>query len=1127
MTHLKLIVLSISLLVCSLAGRALEPGAYAEESVLAQGKWVKVSVEQGGMHLITNTQLQQWGFKTPKDVRIYGYGGAMLADALRPEEYIDDLPMQASEVTSAGIAFYAVGPRGAVMDEYGKMTRTINPYDTKGYYFVTERPDAPLPTPAPGGEALPTGDMCATSGQRFTVEEKEAWSPGGTGRMLLGDDFTTQRRRSYSFPLKGLIAGSEALVTYSFVAKTPGGPSQVSLTYDGEPLSADGPDRIAATTGGDAYYGAQIVKQHTALPSKPTADIEVEYSCDGIVSHARLDYISVQWEAQLQGPIDFHTTEARLQHRGASAADMRIWDVTSPTDIRLISPGPTGAWSNVPGPRHYAVWSVNDASLPSPTTEEVLANQNLHSLTGVPDMVIITHQAFRQAAQTLADLHRNSLYDPLTVEVVDQRQIFNEFGSGTFDPGALRRFLKMLYDRGRADSKPLRYALFFGKGTCDNRRLTAQGRSIAHPVPLWVSEASLRDNESFSTDDYFALLDDYDGTRPQSETLDIAVGRIPSTTAQEALDVVEKIKRYIASSPRDSWRTRFTVLADDENEGVHMLQAEAMLKNLESSARGNRFTVNKVYCDAYSRANSTYPQAREELFAHFADGTSLFAFIGHGSPTALGSKNIITPVDFRDRFHLRRLPFFYTATCNFLKWDSDITSMAEQLMLQKDGGIIGCIAALRPVFITQNGRLTACFGTALGSLADDGRELTAGELYRRAKNLLNNDSNKLRYVLMGDPAMRLSYAGYEAELLEVNGRDASEETVDVAARQVLELTGRITDGTDSLLADFDGQITATLYDADHSTTSRGYGDGKHVTFEEIGSRLFVASGKVERGLFNIKVQMPAAIENNYRPTTLSLYAHTPDGAAHAMGRVRTLYATGYDETSPGDDTPPVIHAIGLNTLTGFEQGSTVNENPMLMAAFSDNSGINMSSAGIGRLISIIVDGNEFIADANRYFVPDAEPTAGAMSGTLNYPLQGLAPGPHEVTLRVWDIADNYAQETLAFNVKTGMKPEIFGVSTDANPASEVANFYITHNRPDQVLSIRLGIYDLLGRQVWATTTESRSDLDRVGPIHWPLTDMSGERVGRGIYLYRAEISTDGETFVTSSRKIAVTASSHE
>ena len=114
---------------------------------------------------------------------------------------------------------------------------------------------------------------------------------------------------------------------------------------------------------------------------------------------------------------------------------------------------------------------------------------------------------------------------------------------------------------------------------------------------------------------------------------------------------------------------------------------------------------------------------------------------------------------------------------------------------------------------------------------------------------------------------------------------------------------------------------------------------------------------------------------------------------------------------------------------------------------------------------------------------------------------------------------------MPFNVIPGMKPEIFSVYTDAMPARTSANFYVKHNRPDALMTVRISVYSLNGRHVWSSELETRSNMDISEPIRWNLTDMGGKRVGRGIYMYRAEISTDGETFTTASRKIAVAADS--
>lgn len=120
------------------------------------------------------------------------------------------------------------------------------------------------------------------------------------------------------------------------------------------------------------------------------------------------------------------------------------------------------AWTNdYAGLRLYAAWDEN-ATLPSPTYEGTVANQNLHDTSVLPDMVIIPLPELRAQANRLADIHRNDR-DSLTVIVADPQEIYNEFSSGSPDVNSLRHYLKMLYDRGNAAGKPLKYAILMGK----------------------------------------------------------------------------------------------------------------------------------------------------------------------------------------------------------------------------------------------------------------------------------------------------------------------------------------------------------------------------------------------------------------------------------------------------------------------------------------------------------------------------------------------------------------------------------------------------------------------------------------------------------------------------------------
>ena len=85
-----------------------------------------------------------------------------------------------------------------------------------------------------------------------------------------------------------------------------------------------------------------------------------------------------------------------------------------------------------------------------------------------------------------------------------------------------------------------------------------------------------------------------------------------------------------------------------------------------------------------------------------------------------------------------------------------------------------------------------------------------------------------------------------------------------------------------------------------------------------------------------------------------------------------------------------------------------------------------------------------------------------------------------------------------------------------------ADFYLSHNRPESMLTVTISVYNLLGHKLWSRTSTGRSDMYLSSPVTWDLTDGTGRRVPRGIYVYSATVTADGENFTTASRKIAVT-----
>ena len=275
------------------------------------------------------------------------------------------------------------------------------------------------------------------------------------------------------------------------------------------------------------------------------------------------------------------------------------------------------------------------------------------------------------------------------------------------------------------------------------------------------------------------------------------------------------------------------------------------------------------------------------------------------------------------------------------------------------------------------------------------------------------------------------------------------------------------------------------------------------------------------GRFTVRVIIPSEVNNeydNYSPSLINLYAYDSRDSLEAKGSDSSFYIYGYEDDEVTDTIGPRIITMGLNDET-FVDGSEINESPLLLATVSDESGVNFSSAGIGHNISLTLDGTTTFNDLVSYYTPMfAE--QGTL-GSINYQLSDLAPGPHTLRLRVWDVYNNVGEKTINFTVINGLAPEIADVYCAANPASVETSFYVKHNRPDAVVSVTIEVYDLMGRMVWKTTQSGRSDMYTSTPVTWDLTDLGGRRVPRGIYVYRATISTDGIREATKAKKLAV------
>lgn len=1124
--YIRLLTAALALIVGGLLPAfSLPTEHYATTSRLASGKWVKVRANEEGMYLLSRTQLRNMGFSDPAKVRIYGYGARQISEAL-DENQIDDLPMLPSVLTAKGLVFFSAGTVGwKYQQENGlRYKHTSNSYSSESYYFVSDcdqsEPDfqeAPVPASA---------NRKASTYTEHLLHEQDMQAPSNSGRVLLGEDFRSKTMQTFNFDLKG-NTGADVNIAIAFATYTSGASSSLSLTANGESISAGTGDVIPAVASSEAFMTYKVFpKTVTTLDTSDKLALGIKYNPGGALSLARLDYIRVDYERALKfdGPDQLFSVspnEPTVYTVSNCPADVQLWEVTNagrPLSVVTIREGDKLSFTASTGYHRYVLFVAENVTRAA-TAAGTVSNQNLHGRE-VPDMVIISPREYLSEAERLAELHRQD--DGMVVYALTPEEIYNEFSSGAPDASAFRKALKMWYDRSD-ESRRLGYCLIFARPTYDNLGVSERVRALSYPrVPMWLSPTGYTQVESYGTDDFIAMLDDNSRELSMSSAkVRIAVGRLPVRSLQEAKQAVDKIYNYTRKPSYGSWRNRVVLLADDQDGAIHLTQSQDVYNLMRSSGNGEHFDYERLYIDAYQRTASSsgyqYPTAKEKMMQLFQDGIFYFNYIGHANPRALTGDNMFNWTDINSMTN-RNLPFMYMATCEFLRWDDDNISGAEILWQYPESGVIGMIAATRSVYMSANGTLSNAIASNLFARDSEGNAKRVGDVMIDGKNRVN-DTNRLRYVLMGDPAMRLASPKYKVVVDAIDGVDLRATTPQIKASSTSTVTGRIVDPEGNLVEDFNGFIESTLYDAETVVETYGHGsDGESVMYNDRTSRLFVGKQKVENGRWSVQLLTPPHIENNFSPGLLLCYAYSNDGM-EANGSTQRFYVFGVPEEDSNDENPPVITAMTLNG-EGFSEGDIVNQNPVLRASITDEeTGINAYGAAIGQQMCVTIGAKTYTNVAD-FFVPrEGDP----YSGDIIFPLDEIEPGEHTLTLSVWDNAGNGTSRDLAFRVAIGRSPVIYDVTTDCNPASTSVTFSLRHDRPAEKLVCDFEVFDLNGKKVWSSKTSGNAGYDSSVSMTWNLTDSSGMRVPRGIYLYRATVTTSEGTTSSKTRKLAVTA----
>ena len=357
---------------------------------------------------------------------------------------------------------------------------------------------------------------------------------------------------------------------------------------------------------------------------------------------------------------------------------------------------------------------------------EVLAveayDPSLPELGGV-DYLVVTHRDFLDAAERLRVLKEG---EGRRVAVVDVERAYDRYSAGVFEASALRELV-----REAASRKRLAYVALVGDDTFDPRDFLGLGNASYVPSLYgWDGVFGRVPSETL-----FADVDD-DG-RP-----DVAIGRLPVRTLEEAHAVVDKIARQ-------GRRRRGHLIAVDEKG-----QSDISFRG-EGEALALRLPEGSVSMADVGQQGVA--AARTTLLEGLKDGPQTASYFGHGGEDVWSDQALLRNADVASLEGSGGETVLFSWTCETQWFVSEGRTISEELLLVPNGGTVasvGPVGISDPVLQVNLARRVYDYFLAGAAL---------GEAVMRAKaDALREDPGLAPVVhgfgLIGDPALTLPRA---------------------------------------------------------------------------------------------------------------------------------------------------------------------------------------------------------------------------------------------------------------------------------------------------------------------------------------------------------------------------------
>ncbi|MCH2225690.1 MAG: type IX secretion system sortase PorU, partial [Crocinitomicaceae bacterium] len=713
---------------------------FASSSVLSSGSWFKIGIPKSGVYKMDQTYLNSIGVNTtglnPNSINVYGNHMPKLPIAnndYHPDDLIKNSIYIHGDVDNSFdngdyILFYATGPDIENVSGDDFLIRKNN-IDTLNYMFIhIDASDTPKRIGSMPNSTSTVTHVLSTFDDAVLHEKNEV-NLLKSGSVWLGENFDVLPTTTISLTLKDVNTNSNIDLKTVYASFMKSGTGALDVSVNGVLK-----DNVVSSTTGGSYSEATLFTSSSNFGvSSESLSFSLTWNASSPSSKAWLDYLLINYERNatiaseqiLMRDLGSVGLGNVVQYTIAgSNSTSSFWEVTDPVNVKLLQGSLTGSTytfiQSADSLRSFVAFNSNQTY--SPIFLSSVVNQNLHA-TPQLDYVIVTHSSLTTQAERLANLHRQKGLDVLVVDIQD---VYNEFSGGVSDPVAIRWLMKMFYDRALGDPSLMpKYLCLFGDGSYDPLNRLENNNYLVATYNDADTDNSIDYLDSFTSDDFFGILDDSE-SMAASDMVDVAIGRIPVSTIEDAEGVVNKIEHYMNygssfytnttgvqcdengySSSFGDWRNRLVLMADDEDSGQFVRDCEKMSDSTQKLFP--EMNIVKIYLDAYQQiitsGGQRYPDVEEAINQNMNKGALVFNYVGHGGETGLTLERALTYSMIENWNNVNNMTVFISATCEFSRFDDpERVSAGERTLTYPVGGAVALLTTTRLVLVTVNSK---------------------------------------------------------------------------------------------------------------------------------------------------------------------------------------------------------------------------------------------------------------------------------------------------------------------------------------------------------------------------------------------------------------------------------------